>query len=216
MIPTRTPADLEFLAGGMNAKIEDSTLAAKTGLLRRDELKTPPRGSGVDRRLVPRIGLVRPARLRSAPPAHELAVGNETRHRAAIAADADTFPSFHLIQEIAELIGHFGNASFDHARNIRCFDFRQLHLDAIGRRRFDLGVTHKFPRVHQLMTCEICPPDSGLFGLWNFNDGTANDSSTNGSHAKFVGNFKVVETQLPGPPPRWSERQSPELLSLEP
>ena len=53
-----------------------------------------------------------------------------------------------------------------------------------------------------MMTCEMTRMAVSRFGLWNFNDGTANDSSTNGFHGKFVGNVKVVETQVPGPPPR--------------
>lgn len=50
-------------------------------------------------------------------------------------------------------------------------------------------------RANMLKT--LTGKEAGLVALWNFNDGTANDSSTNAFHGRFVGNAKVVEAQLP-------------------
>ena len=39
--------------------------------------------------------------------------------------------------------------------------------------------------------------EPGLLALWSFNDGTANDSTTNAHHGKLMGQAKVVEATLP-------------------
>ncbi|HYV26545.1 MAG TPA: LamG-like jellyroll fold domain-containing protein, partial [Candidatus Eisenbacteria bacterium] len=39
--------------------------------------------------------------------------------------------------------------------------------------------------------------EPGLAALWNFNDGTAKDSSTNGRHGTLVGNAKVIKARRP-------------------
>jgi PAS domain S-box-containing protein len=39
--------------------------------------------------------------------------------------------------------------------------------------------------------------EEGLAGLWNFEDGSANDSTTNAHHGKLMGQAKVVEATLP-------------------
>lgn len=44
---------------------------------------------------------------------------------------------------------------------------------------------------------EMTGRETGLVALWNFNDGTAKDSSTNAQHGKLMGNARTAQAQRP-------------------
>jgi ligand-binding sensor domain-containing protein len=48
-------------------------------------------------------------------------------------------------------------------------------------------------QIRESMFKNLTGSEPGLVGLWNFNDGTARDASTNGHHGTFNGNARVVE-----------------------
>src|SRR5262249_23534153 len=41
--------------------------------------------------------------------------------------------------------------------------------------------------------------EQGLVGLWNFDDGTAHDSSPGGHHGKMAGASRAIQAELPSP-----------------
>lgn len=63
--------------------------------------------------------------------------------------------------------------------------------------------------IRRTMFTNLTGHEPGLVGLWNFNDGTPNDSSTNGHHGKFMGNARVAQTHRPSAP----ELQRPSVVS---
>lgn len=54
-------------------------------------------------------------------------------------------------------------------------------------------------QIRENMFKELTGQESTLVGLWNFNDGTAADSSTNSFHGQFEAGATVVEADLPAP-----------------
>ena len=64
-------------------------------------------------------------------------------------------------------------------------------------------------QIRDSMSRRLTGKEDGLAGLWGFDDGTANDSSTNAYHGKLMGHAKVIEATLPKP----VELTRPTLLS---
>ena len=52
-------------------------------------------------------------------------------------------------------------------------------------------------QIRENMFKNLAGSEEGLAGLWNFADGSANDSTTNAHHGKLMGQAKVVEATLP-------------------
>ena len=52
-------------------------------------------------------------------------------------------------------------------------------------------------QIRENMFKSLTGNEEGLTGLWNFGDGSANDSTTNAHHGKLMGQAKVVEATLP-------------------
>lgn len=52
-------------------------------------------------------------------------------------------------------------------------------------------------QVRENMFKSLSGREPGLAGLWNFNDGTANDASTNAQHGKLLGQARVMTTRRP-------------------
>jgi signal transduction histidine kinase/CheY-like chemotaxis protein/ligand-binding sensor domain-containing protein len=52
-------------------------------------------------------------------------------------------------------------------------------------------------QIRENMFRTLTGQEAGLIGLWTFNDGTANDSTTNGHHGKFAENAHVVAARRP-------------------
>ncbi len=52
-------------------------------------------------------------------------------------------------------------------------------------------------QIRENMFKSLTGNEEGLAGLWNFEDGSANDSTTNAHHGKLMGQAKVVEATLP-------------------
>ncbi len=52
-------------------------------------------------------------------------------------------------------------------------------------------------QIRQTMLQRLTGREEGLAGLWNFEDGSANDSTPNAHHGKLMGQAKVVEATLP-------------------
>ncbi len=52
-------------------------------------------------------------------------------------------------------------------------------------------------QIRENMFKNLTGKEEGLAGLWNFADGTANDSTTKSHHGKLIGQAKVVEAMLP-------------------
>ena len=59
------------------------------------------------------------------------------------------------------------------------------------------NVTRTQAQIRENMFTNLTGAEANLVGLWNFNDGTAKDSSTNGRNGKFIGHARVVEAALP-------------------
>ena len=51
--------------------------------------------------------------------------------------------------------------------------------------------------IREDMFKNLAGTEPGLFGLWSFNDSTANDATPNGHHGKLVGQARVVEALRP-------------------
>ena len=74
-------------------------------------------------------------------------------------------------------------------------------VDAFFAGQMDEVRVWKFARTEQQirdnMFNNLTGREEGLVGVWNFNDGTPNDASTNTHHGKLMGNAKVVEAKRP-------------------
>jgi hypothetical protein len=79
------------------------------------------------------------------------------------------------------------------ARNPNDQDFRG-QLDEI--RVWDHRRTET--QIRESISKQLTGREKGLVALWNFEDGTANDSSVNGYHGKLIGNAKVLPANFPG------------------
>jgi signal transduction histidine kinase/ligand-binding sensor domain-containing protein/CheY-like chemotaxis protein/protocatechuate 3,4-dioxygenase beta subunit len=58
--------------------------------------------------------------------------------------------------------------------------------------------------IQQQMYRNLTGAEPGLVGLWNFEDGTARDATTNGFHGRLIGNARVVAAQRPAGEPESS------------
>ena len=54
-------------------------------------------------------------------------------------------------------------------------------------------------QIRQTMFQRLTGREEGLVGLWNFDDGKADDASPGGHHGKFVGQARAVAAELPAP-----------------
>jgi signal transduction histidine kinase/CheY-like chemotaxis protein len=54
-------------------------------------------------------------------------------------------------------------------------------------------------QIRQTMFQRLTGREEGLVGLWNFDDGKADDASPGGHHGKFVGQARTVAAELPTP-----------------
>ena len=59
------------------------------------------------------------------------------------------------------------------------------------------GVARTEAQIRENMFKSLTGNEEGLAGLWNFADGSANDSTPNAHHGKLMGQAKVVEATLP-------------------
>lgn len=51
--------------------------------------------------------------------------------------------------------------------------------------------------IQETLFKQLTGKEAGLVGLWNFNDGTARDASTNGFHGQLLGNARILEADYP-------------------
>ncbi len=84
---------------------------------------------------------------------------------------------------------YLGRSSWKNSRNA---DFR----GQMGEIRVWKGA-RTTGQIRENMFKNLTGGEEGLAGLWNFEDGTANDSTTNAHHGKLMGQAKVVEAPLP-------------------
>jgi len=71
------------------------------------------------------------------------------------------------------------------------------------------NVARSEEQIRQTMFQRLTGREEGLVGLWNFDDGKADDASPAGRHGKFVGQARTVITELPTPDelPLWAFRR---------
>lgn len=125
-----------------------------------------------------------------------LLVANEWLHLAAVSG-----PGGMKLYVNGELVGlHTNSASFA--------DIKVSHTNLFGRgttrnpgdqdfhgemdeiRVWDHRRTEA--QIRGNMRKQLTGSEAGLFGLWNFDDGTARDSSANANHGKLIGNARAV------------------------
>jgi hypothetical protein len=56
-------------------------------------------------------------------------------------------------------------------------------------------------QIRENMFKQLMGKEKGLVALWNFDDGTANDSSRYGYHGKLIGNARILPASFPSPQP---------------